>query len=301
MRLLHFVDPRRIGRPIYHLGVRTEAGVLFVERAVATALHRPDVATSLADLLLVGPAGLAKLETFVAEALAEPQTGWFLPEDGVQFAPAVLQPEKIICVGLNYRAHADEAGFPLPETPILFSKFNNSLAAHGWPIPLPPVARQYDYEGELAVVIKRPARDVSVDDALDYVFGYTIANDLSARDLQMRTSQWLLGKSLDRFLPIGPYLVTADEIPMPQTLHLRTWVNGALRQDAAASDMIFSVAELISYASRHMTLAPGDVLVTGTPAGVILGMADPVWLQSGDEIVVEIDGIGRLANTLMAV
>ena len=159
-----------------------------------------------------------------------------------------------MAVGLNYRRHAQETGAQIPETPILFSKFNNALAGSSRPVRLPPVATQYDYEVELGVVIGTRAAAVEVADALEYVLGYCTANDLSARDLQMRTSQWLLGKSLDGFCPVGPYLVTRDEVPDPQKLSLRTWVNGKLCQNSNTSDMIFSVAEIVSYASTYMTL-----------------------------------------------
>ena len=221
-------------------------------------------------------------------------------ESELRLAPCVSQPGKIVAVGLNYRRHAQETGAQIPETPILFSKFNNTLAASCQPVELPRVATQYDYEVELGVVIGRRAATVSVEDALEYVLGYCTANDLSARDLQMRTSQWLLGKSLDGFCPVGPYLVTRDEVPDPQNLELRTWVNGELRQNSNTGDMIFSVAEIVSYASMYMTLEPGDLIITGTPAGVILGMPQPrVWLKPGDEVIVEVQGLGKLITPLV--
>lgn len=214
--------------------------------------------------------------------------------------PCVPNPGKIICVGLNYRRHAAESGMAEPSTPVLFSKFNNALAAPGDPIPLPANAEQYDYEAELAVVIGKRARYVSVEDALDYVLGYASANDFSARDLQMRTSQWLLGKTPDRFFPLGPYLVTADDAGDPADMSVRCWLNGELRQDSNTGDMIFSVAEIISYTSQYMTLEPGDVISTGTPEGVILGMDPKVWVRPGDEMTVEIGSLGRLTNKAVA-
>jgi 2-keto-4-pentenoate hydratase/2-oxohepta-3-ene-1,7-dioic acid hydratase in catechol pathway len=222
-------------------------------------------------------------------------------ESELQLAPCVPQPGKIIAVGLNYRRHANETGAAIPQTPILFSKFNNTLAAPGQPVVLPHVATQYDYEVELGVVIGRRAAYVDREHALDYVLGYCTANDLSARDLQMRTSQWLLGKSLDGFCPVGPYIVTRDEVPDPQQLELRTWVNGELRQNSSTADMIFSVQEIVSYASQYMTLDPGDLIITGTPEGVILGMPEPrTWLKPGDEVAVEVQGLGRLVTPLVA-
>jgi 2-keto-4-pentenoate hydratase/2-oxohepta-3-ene-1,7-dioic acid hydratase in catechol pathway len=268
------------------LGVVTPRGVVPLEASDALA-----PAAVLAD----GEPGLGR----VRAAFERSGTAPALQESELRLAPCVREPGKIVAVGLNYRRHAQETGAQIPETPILFSKFNNTLAASSQPVGLPRVATQYDYEVELGLVIGRRAAAVSVEDALEYVLGYCTANDLSARDLQMRTSQWLLGKSLDGFCPVGPYLVTRDEVPDPQKLALRTWVNGELRQNSNTSDMIFSVAEIVSYASTYMTLEPGDLIITGTPQGVILGMPEPrVWLKSGDEVVVEVEGLGKLVTPL---
>jgi len=215
----------------------------------------------------------------------------------VRLGPCVSDPEKILCVGLNYRAHAIESGMAIPEHPVLFSKFNNALAAPGDAVDITGLVK-VDYESELAVVIGRTTKNVSVDDALDAVFGYCNANDLSEREMQLRTGQWLLGKTIDGFLPIGPYLVTRDEVPDPQDLPVKGWLNGELRQDSTTADMIFTVAEIISYASRVMTLKPGDVIITGTPFGVIMGMETPVWMQSGDEYTVQVGDFGRLSNRI---
>jgi 2-keto-4-pentenoate hydratase/2-oxohepta-3-ene-1,7-dioic acid hydratase in catechol pathway len=231
---------------------------------------------------------------------AVPSAGEELDEETLQLAPCVPSPGKIICIGLNYRRHAAETGSPVPDTPILFAKFNNSLAASGEDIPLIAAARQYDYEAELAVVIGRRARDVGEAAALDHVFGYTNANDLSARDLQFRSSQWTLGKALDKFLPLGPQLVTTDEVGDPAHLGIRCFVNGDKRQDSSVGDMIFGVRELVSYISRYITLEPGDVISTGTPEGVAQARPDQPWLKPGDEVVVEIDGLGRLVNRMIA-
>ena len=160
-----------------------------------------------------------------------------------------MAPQKIVAIGLNYRKHAEEAGMAIPEYPIAFNKYNNALAGHGETVTIPTVTSKADYEVELAVIIGKRAASVPVGSALDHVLGYATANDLSARDLQFRTAQWMLGKTLDGFLPLGPDLVTADEVPDPQALRLRTWLNGELRQDSNTSDMIFSVAELVSYCS----------------------------------------------------
>ncbi|MEK4566782.1 fumarylacetoacetate hydrolase family protein [Alkalihalobacillus sp. FSL R5-0424] len=222
-------------------------------------------------------------------------------EEETSFAPVVSNPEKIVCVGLNYRKHADETGSPYPEVPILFNKFNNTLAGHHQAITIPEVSQEVDYEVELAIVIGKTAKNVTEEDALNYVFGYTVANDLSARDLQMKTPQWLLGKTCDGFNPIGPFLVTADEIGDPQSLTLETKVNGELRQHSSTSDMIFSCKEIISYISRHFTLKPGDLILTGTPEGVVLGLPKEkrVYLKSGDTVSVSIEKIGTLTNTFI--
>ena len=208
-------------------------------------------------------------------------------------------PGKIICIGLNYRRHAAESGMAVPATPVLFSKFNNTLTGHGQPVAIPPDTQQVDYEAELAFVIGRRCRHVAEADALDVVFGYCNANDVSARDLQFLTSQWLLGKTSDGFLPLGPLLVTADEIPDPGQLRITCTVNGELRQDSNTADLIFSVPQIISYLSRYMTLEPGDVISTGTPEGVALGRADKPWLQPGDVVTVAIDGLGELTNQII--
>ncbi len=250
---------------------------------------------TMADALNGGAAALDSLRNLAAD----PPEGALLSADQVTLGPCVPQPGKILCVGLNYARHAAEGGQAIPETPVLFSKFNNSLAGPDEDVPLPASAVEYDYEVELTAVIGRTTRDVSVDDALDHVAGYCCSNDVSARDLQMLTGQWLLGKTLDKFLPLGPWLVTGDEAPDPQALGLRCWLNGELRQDSNTADMIFSVSEIVSYTSRYMTLEAGDVISTGTPEGVIMGMDPRVWMKAGDLVSVEVDGLGRLTNRLI--
>lgn len=248
-------------------------------------------------------AGEGALPALRALADAAPALGdgaWRLAQADLRFGPCVPAPGKILCVGLNYARHARESGMELPTSPVLFSKFNNAVAGPGQAIVLPRVTEQVDYEAELVAVVGRRARDVSEADALDHVLGYCNGNDLSARDLQMRTGQWLLGKTLDGFFPIGPYLVTRDEVPDPQALRIRSWLNGEPRQDSTTADMVFTVAQIVSYASRHMTLEPGDVIATGTPEGVILGMHEKVWMRPGDVSTVEVEGLGRLENAMVA-
>ncbi|MEH7380467.1 fumarylacetoacetate hydrolase family protein [Bacillus sp. JJ1533] len=219
-------------------------------------------------------------------------------EDEVTWAPCVTRPRKIICVGLNYKKHADETNAPYPEVPILFNKFDNTLTGHNTEIEIPGVTNELDYEVELGIVIGKESKNVSEEEALSHVFGYCAVNDLSARDLQMRTPQWLLGKSCDGFSPAGPYLVTSDEVGNPNDLSLKTYVNGELRQNSNTSDMIFSCAEIVSYISKHMTLVPGDLILTGTPEGVVLGLPqeERVYIQPGDIVTVEIEKLGKLTN-----
>jgi len=248
-----------------------------------------EVAADDLNALLAGPP--AELERLA--------TGPRHAEAGLTLGPCVPRPGKIVCVGLNYRRHARESGMPLPETPILFNKFSNTLAASGEDVPLPDVAEQYDYEAELCVVMGRTAYRVGEAEALDHVWGYCNCNDVSARDLQFRSTQWMLGKTLDKFFPMGPYLVSANEVGDPQALGIRCLVNGEVRQDANTADMVFGVAELVAYISRHFTLEPGDVIATGTPEGVAQGRPDKPWLRPGDEVVVEIGGLGQLRSPLV--
>ena len=283
MKLLTFQQNNSV-----HLGIHAATGVVDVAQA-----GQEGVPTTMEAVIRGGVGAVKALQDFVDQATD------FLNEQDLQLGPCVGNPEKLICIGLNYKRHARESGMAVPEVPLLFSKFNNALAGAGEAIPLPDNAVQYDYEIEMGVVIGKEARNVSVEEALDYVFGYFTANDMSVRDLQFRTSQWLLGKTPDKFFPAGPYLVTADEVGDPQNLGLYCWVNGELRQNSNTADMIFSVAEIISYTSQYMTLKPGDVISTGTPEGVILGRKEKDWLKPGDEVVVEVEKLGRCGNRMV--
>jgi 2-keto-4-pentenoate hydratase/2-oxohepta-3-ene-1,7-dioic acid hydratase in catechol pathway len=204
-------------------------------------------------------------------------------------------PQKIVCVGLNYRDHAEEQGVALPERPLLFAKWPNTLLENGAAIRIPPISKRVDYEAELGVVIGRRASGVAVDDALDFVAGYVVANDVSGRDLQFADGQWVRGKSLDTFLPIGD-LVPASAVPDPQALPIRAILNGEVMQDSNTANMVFGVAEIVSFISQAITLEPGDLIITGTPAGVGAFRDPPVWLKPGDEITIEIDGVGSISN-----
>ncbi len=208
----------------------------------------------------------------------------------------IERPGKIICVGLNYSDHAEEQGAPLPEAPLLFAKWQNTLIGPGEPIVIPPIVTKCDYEAELGVVIGKRARNISEADALDFVGGYICVNDVSARDLQFADGQWTRGKSPDTFCPVGPRLVPAEEISDPQALAIRCLVNGEALQDSSTSNMIFSVAEIVAYISETITLEPGDLIATGTPAGVGVFREPQRLLAGGDEVTIEIEGLGSLTN-----
>jgi len=207
------------------------------------------------------------------------------------------RPQKIVCIGLNYRDHAEEQNVALPEKPLLFAKWPNTLIHSGESIRIPPICEQVDYEAELGVVIGRRAAKVTADDALEFVRGYVVANDVSARDLQFADGQWVRGKSLDTFLPVSD-LVPASAVSDPQALPIRAILNGERMQDSNTSNQIFGVAEVIAFVSQAITLEPGDLVITGTPAGVGAFRTPPVWLRPGDEITIEIDGVGSITNAV---
>lgn len=272
------------------LGIATEKGIIDVRKAAEkNGISAP---ITIDEVIAAGETGLNQLQQVLSKAEE------ILEEAAITYAPAVQKPGKIICSGANYRAHVAEANLNIPEHPIYFPKYQNSLAAHNKEIAPPAITQQVDYEVELVAVIGKQAKNVSQEEALDYVFGYTVGNDLSARELQFRGPQWMFGKAIDNFAPIGPYLVTADEITDPQNLDLKCWVNGDLRQSSNTKNMIFPIAEMVSDLSKIMTLEPGDVLFTGTPEGVILGREQKDWLKEGDEIICEVEGIGTLVNRI---
>jgi 2-keto-4-pentenoate hydratase/2-oxohepta-3-ene-1,7-dioic acid hydratase in catechol pathway len=222
------------------------------------------------------------------------------PLRGVTLLAPVPPPSKIVCVGRNYREHAEETGSAVPTEPQLFAKWSNALVGPGASIVHPSITTMLDYEAELTVVIGRRAQQVTTADALDFVYAYTCGNDVSARDLQFGDTQWTRGKALDTFAPMGPWLVTADEIPDPQTLGIRCVVSGETLQDSSTSEMLFSVAEIIAFTSEAITLERGDVIMTGTPPGVGVARSPQRFLHPGDSVRVEIDKIGALENPVVA-
>ena len=291
MKILTFYDSNHTLR----LGIQQGDMIIDVAEA-AKAVGVTDAPQTPSDFYRLGFEALPPLQQLL-EKLETGEAPAALDAGQVRLGPAVPDPGKIICVGLNYRRHAEEAGMAIPTEPVLFSKFNNAITAPGAAVELPSIANEYDYEAELAFVIGRRGKQIPVSDALSYVLGYCNANDVSARDLQMRSGQWLIGKTLDGFLPVGPWLITADEIANPQNLTIRCWRNGKLVQDSNTGDMIFTVAEIIAYSSQLMTLEPGDLIITGTPEGVILGAEEKNWLQDGEETVVEVEHLGWLRNS----
>jgi 2-keto-4-pentenoate hydratase/2-oxohepta-3-ene-1,7-dioic acid hydratase in catechol pathway len=244
------------------------------------------------ELFARGPAAVARLRELASGAQPAVDAA------RARYAPPVLRPGKIVCVGLNYADHITESQVERPERIVLFAKFSSCLIAHGEPIIRPAITSELDYEGELAAVVGRRASGVTAADALDYVGGYTIINDVSARDLQGAEPQWIRGKALDTFAPLGPVVLDAAAAPPVGEMTLRTLVNGEVRQDASCAQMITGVPELIAYISQGITLEPGDIIATGTPSGVALGMKPPAYLEPGDKVGIEISGIGELVNTV---
>jgi 2-keto-4-pentenoate hydratase/2-oxohepta-3-ene-1,7-dioic acid hydratase in catechol pathway len=270
-----------------------QAGVLVDDRVHSLgALGFHDVK----GVLDAGEEGMAKVSDLVASLPAS--TGIAL-SDVTVLAP-LANAHKLIFIGLNYRDHALESNLPIPETPTVFSKFANTVTNPGDPIVLPKGSAKPDYEAEFAFVIGKRAKHAKAEDWREYVAGYTIINDVSARDWQMATSQWIMGKTCDTFCPMGPYLVTADEIEDPHNLRVEFLLNGETMQDSNTKELIFKIPELIEHLSQVMTLQPGDVISTGTPAGVGFSKKPPRWLRAGDECVVRIEGLGELRNPVVA-
>jgi len=271
-------------------------GVATLERWLAAQAFLPDGPRTMSELLAGGPDLLAALATAsAADPTRIDRTG--SPLETTELLGPVPRPGKIVAIGRNYREHVDEQGGEAPPAPLIFAKWPSSVIGHRAEIRWDPaLATQVDYEAELAVVIGRTARRIAESEALDYVFGYTCLNDVSARDIQFGDGQWVRGKSLDTFCPMGPVLVTADEIPDPQRLDISCRVGDRIVQDANTTQMYFGVAAIVSYCSQSFRLEPGDVITTGTPGGVGIFRDPPELLGDGDEVTVEIEGIGRLVN-----
>jgi 2-keto-4-pentenoate hydratase/2-oxohepta-3-ene-1,7-dioic acid hydratase in catechol pathway len=282
----------------YGLALRTDRGVLDV---VAAEQDLREGAPTTIDAVFKGQGDVNALKRLADKARASTSADrYFVAADKAAFGPCVTNPEKIICIGLNYRKHAAETGNPVPKQPILFNKYNTALNYHGGTINVTEEdAQKFDYEAELVIVIGRQARNVSEQDAGNYIFGYATGNDFTARDLQSRSTQWMLGKSLDGAAPVGPWLVTAD-LADGDNLKIECRVNGEVRQSSNTSDMVFNCKQLVSYISKYMTMKPGDIIFTGTPEGVISGYPKEkqVWLKPGDKLVTSIEKLGDLSFTL---
>jgi 2-keto-4-pentenoate hydratase/2-oxohepta-3-ene-1,7-dioic acid hydratase in catechol pathway len=279
------------------LGVRTSRGVLDI--VAVEAQLRQGLPKSVDDLLQQR-GDLQALARLLENDAAKASAAHFIAEKAVRFGPCVTAPEKIICMGLNYRAHAAEGGAPPPKTPILFNKYNTSLNAHGGTINISAVpAKHWDHEAEMVIVMGRTAHKVSEAEALSYVFGYCTGQDFSARDLQSLNSQWMLGKAGDGWGPIGPWLVSGDQVD-PDNLDVKMFVNGEMRQSSNTRMMIFNTRFMISYISTFITLKAGDLIFTGTPEGVIGGMPPEkqVWLKPGDKLVTSVEKLGDQEITL---
>ena len=265
------------------------AGVL-TDEGVLDAWQVLDHPTRSALRELLGEDRVAEL----AERIAAGTPVEAVDPADLQIHAPVPDPDKIICIGLNYRAHAAETGQELPKAPIIFGKYRNALAAHGETVTLPAASTKVDYEAEVAVVIGRRAKEVTVEDALDHVAGYTLMNDLSARDLQGLTSQWMSGKVFDGSAPCGPALVTPDEAGAHDRIGISLTLNGEEMQDSSTADLIFPIPELISRISQWMTLEPGDIISIGTPSGVGMGRKPRIWLEDGDDMIVASPQLGEL-------
>jgi 2-keto-4-pentenoate hydratase/2-oxohepta-3-ene-1,7-dioic acid hydratase in catechol pathway len=256
----------------------------------------PEMPTTVRELLELGPDWQRRAWTALPTGVVRHE-----PAGATLLAP-VPDARKIVCIGLNYRDHAAESGVPVPTEPVLFSKYPTALIGHGAPIVLPRVSHEVDYEAELVVVIGRKGRHIPRQRALEYVGGYAVGHDVSARDWQLNKpgKQWMAGKTFDTFAPVGPELVTPDEVPDPQNLGIRLRLNGQTMQDSNTSQLVFGVDELIAYLSQVFTLEPGDLIFTGTPPGVGMARKPPVWLKAGDIVEIEIDKLGTLRNTVIA-
>ena len=283
MRLLTFEyqGARRVG-------VRSGDTIVDVNRGDA------DIPPDLVRLLEAGPAALG-----AAREAAERGEG--IDADLVRVVAPIQNPQKILCIGLNYADHAAESNMPIPSEPVVFSKFPSTIVGPGDAIRLPSVTRSIDYEAELVVVIGTSGKDISESDAFGHVAGYTVGHDVSARDFQLEKpgGQWLLGKTFDTFAPLGPDIVTPDEVDDPHNLDIRCILNGETVQDSNTQQLIFKIDQLIAYLSRVITLQPGDLIFTGTPPGVGMARQPQLWLKAGDTVVCEVDGIGRLENPVV--
>jgi len=276
-----------------HRSTYNEPGVWFDDQVIGLRDAGFD------DILSVISGGADAMDRVMRWIDSPPHSETLDPQT-TRLASPIPKPPKIVCIGLNYRDHAEEANLAIPSVPTVFAKFPTAVIGHRHPIVLPKNSTRPDYEAELAVVIGKGGRHIPEESWLDHVFGYTILNDVSARDFQMATSQWMIGKTFDTFAPIGPAIVTADEIEDPHQLAISLTLSGEVMQDSNTSNLIFKIPQLIAYLSSVFTLEPGDIIATGTPAGVGFVRKPPRYLKPGDEVTVRIEGIGELTNPVVA-
>jgi len=261
---------------------------------------RGDRAPESLEELIISGWKIDEMDRLIDETSDEERRRVTVNEENAALKAPILSPPKIVCLGLNYKDHAEESGAEIPEEPIIFMKPWTSIIGPQEPVIKPSFVKELDYEVELAIIIGRKGRDIPVSEAADYIFGYTVFNDISARDIQFKDGQWTRGKSFDTFAPIGPCITTPKQIGDPTDLRLRTRVNGEIRQDSSTSRMVFNVYEVVHHLSRIMTLEPCDIIATGTPGGVAVFMKPkPKFLQPGDIVEVEIENIGTLKNFIM--
>ena len=285
MRLVTFTHQRQ-----RRLGARSGDSIIDLSAA------DPSIPSTMKEFLEAGDNAISR-----AQAAIDSGTHAISATDVTIHAP-IDNPEKIICIGLNYADHAAESSMPIPEEPIVFSKYASSIIGPDENIVAPSASSQVDYEVELVVVIGKGGRNISEEDALDHVAGYMVGHDVSARDYQLEKpgAQWMMGKTFDTFAPIGPDLVTTDDVPDPHNLGIRCILNGETVQDSNTSQLIFGVPKLIAYLAHVFTLTPGDLIFTGTPHGVGMGREPQLWLKHGDHVICEIDGLGRLENPVIS-
>jgi 2-keto-4-pentenoate hydratase/2-oxohepta-3-ene-1,7-dioic acid hydratase in catechol pathway len=275
-----------------HNGHR-HAGVIFEESVISLKAY------GLPDMISILQGGSEAIKR-VQDAITKPAEGSVLPLSEVKLCAPIPKPTKIVCVGLNYRDHAIESKMEIPTRPTIFSKYNNTVIGPGDNIVIPKNTEKPDYEAEFAFVIGKGGRHIKAADWQEHVFGYMNLNDVSARDVQLAVSQWVMGKTFDTFAPMGPYLVTADEIKDPHNLNISLTMNGETLQNSNTRELIFKIPELVEFLSSIMTLEAGDIVSTGTPSGVGFSYNPPKWLKPGDEIVVKVEGLGELKNTCVA-
>ncbi|MDE2955023.1 MAG: fumarylacetoacetate hydrolase family protein [Gemmatimonadota bacterium] len=285
MRLVTFSH-----RGLRRLGARSGDSIIDFSAA------DPSIPSTMREFLEAGDNAISRARTVIDRG------DHAISETGVSIHAPIDNPEKIICIGLNYADHAAESGMPIPDEPIVFSKYASSIIGPDENIVAPSASSQVDYEVELVVVIGKRGRNISEEDALNHVAGYMVGHDVSARDYQLEKpgAQWMMGKTFDTFAPIGPDLVTTDDVPDPHNLGIRCILNGETVQDSNTSQLIFDVPKLIAYLTHVFTLAPGDLIFTGTPHGVGMGREPQLWLKHGDHVICEIDGLGRLENPVVS-